>query len=119
MVAVLAPGFGIGTNTGIFSIVNSVLLRPPPYREPGRVISVWKIPQEDHVNFSSSELAIWRKQAQVFENLGASAGSGFTLTGRRSGSFPRPDRDSVAVSGAGSTGRAGPHVSPKERRSGA
>src|SRR5260370_977498 len=83
LIAVLALGLGIGANTGIFSIVNSVLLRPLPYRDPDRIISVWqKLRPEDHVNFSPNEFLDWAQHTEVFESLGVSTGNGYTLTGR-------------------------------------
>src|SRR5947209_1989918 len=83
LIAIVALGLGIGANTAIFSILNSVLLRPLPYHDPDRIIAVWqKISQEGHVNFSPAELDIWQKQAHVFESLGASTGNGFTLSGQ-------------------------------------
>lgn len=79
MIAVLALALGIGANTAIFSIVNAVLLRPLPYREPDRLMTV--LGPNSNPLAPANFLDI-RKQARSFEKMGAAEGWGPSLTGR-------------------------------------
>jgi putative ABC transport system permease protein len=68
---VLTVLLAIGANTTIFSVVNAVLLRPLPFREPGALVQVAE--KNDKLNlptFSSSILNFvsWREQSQSFKN---------------------------------------------------
>jgi putative ABC transport system permease protein len=75
--------FGIGCTALMFTIVNSVLLKGPPFPEADRLVMLWQdLPQEKRVSFSTREFTAWREQSQLFEKLAAMTGSGFTITGR-------------------------------------
>ena len=74
---VLTLALGIGANTAAFSIVNAVLLRPLPYRQPERLISVWTGPvgnPSDRNPASLPDLRDWERQAKTVTGL---AGYGF------------------------------------------
>jgi predicted permease len=88
-VAVLTLALGIGATSAIFSVVNSVLLRDLPYREPQRLVMVfteWEIPQvgirgEGNI-FTGADFRDLRDQNQCFERMAAfSGGVNFNLTG--------------------------------------
>ena len=84
IVALLTLALGIGANTAIFSVVNLVLLRPLPYRDADRLVSVWgenKPKGYDLDLVSSLDYADWRAQSHSFESMGAATDAMYTLTG--------------------------------------
>jgi putative ABC transport system permease protein len=78
-VAVLTLAIGIGANTAIFSVVNAVLLRPLPYRDPARLVTVlhdgWK-------PVAPANFLDWREQGRSFESMAAAQSWSLTMTGR-------------------------------------
>ena len=75
-VAVIALALGIGANTAIFSLVETVLLRPLPYTDADRLVQVWE--DASHVGFPRNTPATgnffdWKAQNQVFEDMAAIA----------------------------------------------
>ena len=81
-VAVLTLALAIGANTAIFSVVDAVLLRPLPFRDPARL--VWAT---EHLAFGpatvvSADFPAWKDRNHVFEEIAAFGGtSGANLTG--------------------------------------
>jgi predicted permease len=85
LVAVAGLALGIGANVALFSVVNSVLLRPLPYHEPDRLVRLSSTNEETNFTrglFSYSRYLEVQKRQQVFSDLALSAGNAFTLTGR-------------------------------------
>src|SRR2546430_1050151 len=79
----LVLALGIGSTALMFTIVNSVLLKGPPFPEADRLVMLWHdLPQEKQIPFSTREFTTWRDQSQLFENFAAMTGTGFTITGR-------------------------------------
>jgi len=71
-IAVVTLALGIGANTAIFSVVNGVLLRPQPYRDPQRLVMVWATKPQYLVNpINSAEFVDLRDQNQSFEHVAA------------------------------------------------
>jgi predicted permease len=83
-VAILTLALGIGANTAIFSVVNTVLLQPLAYPNPDRLVELeMSSPQGNGDITSIPKFNVWREQTQVFDSVAAYdfAGPGINLTG--------------------------------------
>ncbi len=117
MVAIITLSLGIGANTTIFSVINSLLFKPIPFPEADRLVLVWQSQVNDPKNrniISAPNFWDWRRENDVFENIAIfdSAGKGYDLSGDG-----EPERISgVRVSAGffdvlGVKPRIGPHIS--------
>jgi putative ABC transport system permease protein len=72
---ILTLAVGIGANTAVFSIFDAVLLRPLPFRDPGRLINIWESPakQLDSTGIWNSyrDLLSWTHGSKTVEDLAA------------------------------------------------
>ncbi len=80
--AVIALALGIGANTAIFSVVNSVLLRPLGYKEPERLVTIGhSYPKLDLIaSVSAPGYIDYRDQTSAFEEIAASSNANYNLT---------------------------------------
>jgi putative ABC transport system permease protein len=81
LLAVLTLALGIGANTAIFSVIQALVMSPPNFVEPERVVSLWRTPKDKRVEgyISYLELQDWRAQHPGFEAIGAYKPNGFTI----------------------------------------
>jgi putative ABC transport system permease protein len=85
--AVLTLALGIGANVTIFSAVYAVLLKPLPFADPDRLVTIWKRNQPRgwvHNPISAAEFLAWRSQTQAFDEMAAFRPRSCVLTGESS-----------------------------------
>lgn len=83
VVAVITLALGIGANTAIFSLVNAVLLRALPFKNPDQLVSLSKVqPSEGLPGIAAFEYLTWRDQGNNIADLAAYSNDNFNLTGQ-------------------------------------
>jgi len=82
LIAVVTMAFGIGANTAIFSVVDSLVLRPLAFPNSDQLVFVEQInPMGERSNLSWPDMDDWRKQNQVFAGMAAFHGDSLIVTG--------------------------------------
>ena len=84
-IAVITLALGIGANSAIFSVVNAVLLRPLPFKDPDRLMVVWERRESSgnsNLPLSGHEYSAFKERTNVFEALTIVQPNGLNLTGR-------------------------------------
>ena len=100
LIVIVTLALGIGANTAIFSVVDSVLLEPLPYASPDRLVRVWTSTAErpHHGSTSHDDLRDWAARSKTFEALGGYPSvsiSGPVMTG----DGPGGSTETVSVNG--------------------
>ena len=81
-VAIMILTLGIGATTAIFSVVNSVLLRPLPFRDPDQLVWIWsRRPDNNKAPFSLPDFLDHRDQNQTLEQVAGFGNIGVSLSG--------------------------------------
>ncbi len=81
--AVLSLALGIGTTTAVFSIVDTIFLRPLPFPEPDRLVAVYEkelAKPDDLYGVSQPTFKDWKKQSQSIEQLAQTLDTSFTIS---------------------------------------
>ena len=84
VVVIVTLAIGIAANTAIFSVVNGVLLRPLPYRQDDRIVTIWESAPKRGVErepTSPANFFDWLEQSQSFEAVGMAEPWGHLLIG--------------------------------------
>jgi putative ABC transport system permease protein len=86
ILAVLILALGIGANTAIFSLVSSVLLRPLPFGEPDRLVTIWEdlsaLGGPNRVQANPATYVEWKARSRSFEDIATLASGTYNLTGQ-------------------------------------
>ncbi|MGC2660934.1 MAG: ABC transporter permease, partial [Bryobacteraceae bacterium] len=82
VIALLTLALGIGANTAIFSILDSILLRPLPFKDASRLVVLHETtPRVGLVSVSYPDFLDWRAQNTAFSEMAAVNSVGFNLSG--------------------------------------
>src|SRR5689334_5408695 len=83
VIAILVIAVGIGANTAVFSVINTVLLKPLTYPDPQSLVHLMNSDQGSFGGANVPKFNIWRQQTSIFQKVAAydTGGAGLNLTG--------------------------------------
>ena len=102
-IAVLVIAVGIGANTAVFSVINTVLLKPLTYPEPQSLVQLMNTgPQGSFPGSNIPKFKIWHEQSSIFEAVAShdTGGSGINLTGGNDPEQIKPCTSRQTISGS-------------------
>lgn len=85
VITLITLAAGVGANIAVFSVVESVLLKPLPYPHPESLVGVWHTAPGlniDEINMAPANYFIYREQNRVFEDIGIYQGDSASVTGQ-------------------------------------
>jgi predicted permease len=84
-ITLLTLAVGVGANTAIFSVLQSILFKPLPYHRPEELVGLWHVAPEvapDRLTMGPSNYFVYREQSRVFQDVGLyHSGGAVTVTG--------------------------------------
>jgi predicted permease len=87
ILSLLTIAVGIGASIAVFSVVNTVLLRPLPYKDYERIVIPWRLAPPglnlgyDEIPWNKRSLELFQRESKAFQELGAFKSDSFNLTG--------------------------------------
>src|ERR1700746_1818956 len=87
-VVVASLALGIGANSTIFSVMNTLLYRPLPYRGADRMVAIWETPLGHPDQWQPppiAEVLDWQKQTHVFEDIALTSGTESSILSGKNG----------------------------------
>jgi predicted permease len=84
VITLITLAAGVGANIAVFSVVESVLLKPLPYPHPESLVGVWHTAPGlnlDEINMAPSNYFVYRDQNRTFEDIGIYQGDSVSVTG--------------------------------------
>ncbi|HEY5030346.1 MAG TPA: ABC transporter permease, partial [Candidatus Angelobacter sp.] len=87
LIAVLTVALGIAASTAVFSVVNTILLKPLPYPDAAKIVIPWRLPPPtltigyNEIPWGRPEVLLFTRESKSFESIGAFKGDSLNLTG--------------------------------------